>query len=938
MRHLLAIFVLLLVPTAALAQPAEVRRVLRTFDFEERALGNDEDLPMHWAKVDGEGFPHYVNGRLATDVARSGTYSFRFDLDGGSVAYRYEPGLIKVRSGGHYHVEGFCKTTVLPHARARMSAYFVDVDGRMVPGSIRHSELYAGRGADDDWHPLSIDMSAEAPKAELRRNAKPVAASLVIELELLQPAQYADELLGQRTLHPQDIRGTAWFDDISISQVPRVSMVTDQPGNVFRKGERLRLQVHVDDPFIDDLAAQLIVRDAEGKLVYQRSGALDLATAKQVGPARMQLTLDLPDLPAGWYEAALVMSSGAKFLGSQTLSFVQLANDAAPVRPDGRFGFIATDLPFAGWEALPDILPLLSAGRVKLSLWSAAGDIQEMDAGAFDSLLERLQELGITPTACLLDLPPKLGRALDADAISRSPDPEHPIIETGWARVLEADPKLWEPQLSYLISRHANHLDRWQIGADGSDAFVTNAKMRLAYSRVYREFARLVEKPDLAMPWPAWYETNGELPATIALSVPPQIVLPRQVPLYVQDLTAGPAESRDPAVTPATAPSTSPATPPAGPRNLSLSLQWLDRDRYGREAQIRDLAQRVIYALSADARRIDLPLPLTVRIESDGTIVQEPQELLPVIRTLITTLGGAAYKGKMPVADGVEAFLFDRNGQGILAVWDKAASSPGAAPRELALNLGEHPVSIDLWGNVRPLLKRAGADRPGFEGAGQVRLKLGALPLLLVDIDGQLAELRSSVVLDQPLIESNFQPHSRHLRFVNTYRSPISGEVRLRPPEGWTINPPSLSFSLNPGEAFDQELEIEIPYNSVAGAKTIRADFSMPGETTPHFSVPVAASLGLSDVGMQTLALRDGDDVIIQQMITNYGDKSINYGAFAIFPGQTRQERLVTNLGPGRTAIKRYRFTGVKAGAVKARVGVKELAGTRILNDEVPVQ
>jgi hypothetical protein len=46
----------------------------------------------------------------------------------------------------------------------------------------------------------------------------------------------------------------------------------------------------------------------------------------------------------------------------------------------------------------------------------------------------------------------------------------------------------------------------------------------------------------------------------------------------------------------------------------------------------------------------------------------------------------------------------------------------------------------------------------------------------------------------------------------------------------------------------------------------------------------------------------------------------------------------VTNLGPGRTAIKRYRFTGVKAGAVKARVGVKELAGTRILNDEVPVQ
>ena len=129
------------------------------------------------------------------------------------------------------------------------------------------------------------------------------------------------------------------------------------------------------------------------------------------------------------------------------------------------------------------------------------------------------------------------------------------------------------------------------------------------------------------------------------------------------------------------------------------------------------------------------------------------------------------------------------------------------------------------------------------------------------------------------------------------------------------MNPPSFTFSLNPGEAFDQEIEIEIPYSSVAGAKTIGAEFSLPGEPTPHFTVPVAASLGLSDVGMQTLALRDGEDVVVQQMVTNYGEQPINYGAFAIFPGQARQERLVTNLGPGRTAVKRYRFAAAQGGA-----------------------
>ena len=69
----------------AVAQPVNVNRTLRTFDFEERRLGNDEDLPMNWEKVEGDNLPHYVNGQLASDRAHSGKYSFRFDLNGGSL-------------------------------------------------------------------------------------------------------------------------------------------------------------------------------------------------------------------------------------------------------------------------------------------------------------------------------------------------------------------------------------------------------------------------------------------------------------------------------------------------------------------------------------------------------------------------------------------------------------------------------------------------------------------------------------------------------------------------------------------------------------------------------------------------------------------------------------------------------------------------------------
>jgi len=74
-------------------------------------------------------------------------------------------------------------------------------------------------------------------------------------------------------------------------------------------------------------------------------------------------------------------------------------------------------------------------------------------------------------------------------------------------------------------------------------------------------------------------------------------------------------------------------------------------------------------------------------------------------------------------------------------------------------------------------------------------------------------------------------------------------------------------------------------------------------------------------------------------MITNYSDKPINYTAFAVFPGQSRQERLVTNLAAGQTTLKRYKFSGssVKP-AAKVRTGVKEMVGTRVLNDEVEVR
>lgn len=902
--RVLAILVLIIVGAGAYAQPAEVNRVLRTFDFEERRLGNAEDLPMNWTKVDGPGLPHYVNGRLTTDRARSGQYSFRFDLNGGSLVYRYDAGRIRVQQGAHYRIEGYVQTTPLVNAKGRITAYLVDLDGVVIPSSISYSNVYGATADEQGWQKLSVEISADTPKA----------ASLVIELGLLQPQFYAPNSLGQRTLFTQDIRGTAWFDDISVSQVPRIHISTDRPGNIFRLGDPIRLQVLVSDRFTDDLATRLTVSDAKGSRIHQRSGALEIANAETLGAGRKRLWMTLPELPPGWYSVSLVMTSRGQFVGEETLDLVQLADDAGPVAPDHRFGVVATDLPFAGWGELPDLLPFLGVGRIKLGVWSKGGDVQQIDSAAFDAMLVRLQEQHIIPTGCLVDVPPAVAekllgrqRLVDAAQAFSGVVPKARPADSAWPHVLKASKDDWQPYLAQLVARHANHLERWQLGADGTDAFVTDPSMRQVYQKVYTEFASLINKPDLAMPWPAWYELDGNLPATVALSVPPS-VLPSQIPLYIQDLR-GQQEGH----------------------NLSITLQLVDREKYGRDVQIRDFAQRVVYALTADAKRIDLPLPFTVRTTAADEYNKQPQELFMVMRTLISTLSGATYKGRVPIAEGVEAFLFDRAGQGILVMWDRGNT---AEPKQFPLNLGDRPRRIDLWGNVTPLL-----NPDARRTSGMTEQTIGAMPIMLVDIDAQLALLRASVAIDRPLIESSFQTHSRRLRFSNPFKTAISGTVRLRAPGGWTLNPPTHTFNLNPGETYDREISIEFPYNSYAGAKTIDAEFALQADRPANFNVPITLQLGLSDVGMQTMAIRDGKDIVVQQTLQNYGDHPIDYTAFAIFPGQARQERLVANLGPGRSTIKRYRFTNVgRAAGTRVRVGVKELNGSRILNDEVELQ
>ncbi|HEY0008976.1 MAG TPA: hypothetical protein VGB55_09665, partial [Tepidisphaeraceae bacterium] len=535
MRTLILLIALLLAAHAG-AQPSQVTRVIQSFDFEERGRGNVEDLPMGWSKLEGSGLPHYVNGRLSSDRASSGRHSFRFDLDGGSLIYRYPSGKIPASPGSTFRLSTRVSAAPLANARARLTGYFTDIDGRPIKSSVQHSRSYAG-DAEGTWATLEMDLTAGDD-----------AAWVVIELGLVQPAVWRQTTLGQSALFEQDIQASAYFDDVSIAQVPQVRLTAGRLGNVFFRSDAPHIKVSIQDRFTQDLVAHLTLHDAEGKSIYQRNGALDLLD----GPGGAKLTVvELPELPAGWYRASLRLSSRGTLVSEQVIDFVRLADDGVRVDPDPRFGVIATEWPMNQWNALPKLLPMLGTARVKLGVWTEAGEVDQMTKPKFSQLLEQLRDLRITPTACILAPPPAVAVMVGGST---------------WDHLLKAPPAAWQPSLSFMVSRYAGFIDRWQFGSDDQAGnFAADANLRTAYAAVRGQFEQLMEKPDLAMPWPAWSAQDERPPAAVALSVPPD-VLPPQIPLYLSDL-------------------------PTDKLKTSISLQWLQPATYGRLTQLRDMVQ-----------------------------------------------------------------------------------------------------------------------------------------------------------------------------------------------------------------------------------------------------------------------------------------------------------------------------------------------------------
>ncbi|MCL2330656.1 MAG: hypothetical protein FWC56_05080, partial [Phycisphaerae bacterium] len=237
-------------------EPIAGRRIVKQFDFNEHS-----DYNNPWRPIRADGFPADLHGRLDTQVGHAAPPSFRFDLNGGSIAYQYEGNDIAVRPNSDYLVSGWVKTSNLKQARAYMTAFFMDRKGILIDNTELTSELVGSDEFNTDWHPIQIQMTGDVPMARY----------LGIVLWVAQPSVWDKRPRNLRDIPREDIQGTAWFDDLSVFRLPRVALRSSSPGNIFVNHEPVVLLPEVTDPDGLNLTATLTVKSVDGTWVDERS-------------------------------------------------------------------------------------------------------------------------------------------------------------------------------------------------------------------------------------------------------------------------------------------------------------------------------------------------------------------------------------------------------------------------------------------------------------------------------------------------------------------------------------------------------------------------------------------------------------------------------------------------------------------------------------------
>jgi hypothetical protein len=630
----------------------EFSRDVRRFDFEERSEQPFE-FPLRFQRVGpfGEhprdGFPPF--GQMSfSPIARSGSWSFRFDLESGSMAAATLPNTIPVIPGADYAIAGWIRTVGIVHARARLVTSFLDHEGRTIEGSTVSSELTK---TDGEWRHVAINTTGVFSDA----------VDLVLELQVLQRDQFAGPDADEPLL--QDVAGSVWFDDFTVRHLPRVELSAGASGHVFFAPQQPSITIAVSDLASEPIEADLTVRSLRGAVVMQRRIPIRRGRHGQVIP--------IDDLELGWYEVIMSLRSGAETLDVKriTLACLPPVDERRP-RAEKAIGVSFDGLSLAQIPAASRLIEELRLPTAVLPVWDA-----DYVSGASDSrfdaartAIERLLDSDVNLVLSVPCVPTDLAEALVLD--------ESDVLD-----LFAGDPAIVRPTLDPILIVFGQQVRDWQIGRTMQTSAFWRDDLHDALARTHATLSRLVPGPRLIIPWSIEQMRHDSQATTSRHLVIPYHIAPEAIPPYVEPWTANGAD-------------------------VLVTLEQLPIEGYDHMGRTLDLILRTLHAWRAGVKRLLIESPWTWD-DDGGEPSINPDPSLPCWMVMSRMLTGRRFGGEVPLGTGLRCWQFDGADGSILVAWNETAPHEAAG---LDATLSTTSITVTDWlGNqmeVAPIDRR----------------------------------------------------------------------------------------------------------------------------------------------------------------------------------------------------------------------------------------
>ncbi len=856
--------------------------VVLSCDFENPTDINRDQWPDRWTRRRGRGYPEYVKVQIVDDPdAPRARRVLEMQLNGGGAAISTP--ITPISPQYSFVATASVQTRGLARDVAFISLSLLDADGQLLE-THKSPEL----SGDTTWQRVQIGPIAPATNR---------AVKAVLTLHLI-PSELRE-----------DLTGSAWFDDVTLIRLPRMTLHPTTTAGLFTQPRDAEVQCDVSG--IDDPRPELVfeLMDHEGKVLSTSSQTLNLgaqwpgiSATKPLASETSLTTTSGKQLEGlagstrfrpmvtdvGFYSVRVQLRSRGVTLLTERTSFVVLRETT--FASDGQFGW---SLPDADTQlSMNDLATLLSHSGLhwaKFPVWGETAKSERIDRVSW--FAERLSIQNIDLIG-VLDQPPKELREVFRE---KGPLPVASVF---------IEPELWHPVVDPVMTRLSLKVRYWQLGSDSDTSFVGFPEAATKLTEIKEHLQRFGQEVKLGVCW-KWMN-----------EVPPAATPPWSFLSY----------GGEPSLTPAEIEAYLKIPPRTAQEEAQqkfarwVQLRPLPKSDYPMQTRACDLVWRMLATRIGGAEMAFVPEPFDDQcglLHRDAT----PTELYLPWRTTSSAISGAEYLGSLTLPGGSENHVFSRDGEAVMMIWNHT-------PTTELIELGENLRQIDLWGREIKL------ERQSVDGRDQHQVLVGPVPTFVTGIVDPIARWQIGLSFTSPRVASTFgREQTIEFTVKNPFPRGVGGEVTLIPPASWETDPRAKRFKLASDDQLSEKMTIALKPDASSGDQPLALEFLLTVDKVYKFRVYRSLSLGLADVKLElSTRLRSDGMLVVEQHMTNLSEKSVNFECTLFPPGRRREIRQVIDQAPGRSTLTFLLPDGKDLVGKTLWLRAEEIGGDRILN------